>query len=84
MVMPGGSNLKISEMIEYNKKPGKPSTVKAIKDPSVPRDDYYKSGSIHTGPGEPPNSVSKRTPKPKQVAGKPITTGKLLRPGGPG
>lgn len=84
MVMPGGFNLKISEMIEFNKKPGKPSTVKAIKDPSVTRDDYYKSGSIHTGPGEPPNSVSKRTPKPKQVAGKPITTGKLLRPGGPG
>ncbi|KAL9585781.1 MAG: hypothetical protein Q9203_004115, partial [Teloschistes exilis] len=85
MAMPGGgSNLKISEVIEYNKKPGKPSTVKTIKDPSVPRDDYYKSGTIHTGPGEPPNSVSKRTPKPKQVAGKPITSGKLLRPGGPG
>ena len=82
--MPGGFNLKISEVIEYNKKPGKASTVKAIKDPSVPRDDYYKSGSIHTGPGEPPNSVSRRTPKPKQVAGKPITSGKLLRPGGPG
>lgn len=84
MAMPGGSNLKISEVIEYNKKPGKPSTVKTIKDPSVPRDDYYKSGTIHTGPGEPPNSVSKRTPKPKQLAGKPITSGKLLRPGGPG
>ncbi|KAL8700696.1 MAG: hypothetical protein Q9224_000844 [Gallowayella concinna] len=84
MAMPGGPPLKISEVIEYNKKPGKPSTVKTIKDPSVPRDDYYKSGTIHTGPGEPPNSVSKRTPKPKQVAGKPITSGKLLRPGGPG
>lgn len=84
MAMPGGPSLKISEVIEYNKKPGKPSTVKTIKDPSVPRDDYYKSGTIHTGPGEPPNSVSKRTPKPKQVAGKPITSGKLLRPGGPG
>lgn len=84
MAMPGGFNLKISEMIEYNKKPGKPSAVKAIKDPNVTRDDYYKSGAIHTGPGEPPNSVSKRTPKPKRVAGKPITSGKLLRPGGPG
>ncbi|KAL8704549.1 MAG: hypothetical protein Q9201_002284 [Fulgogasparrea decipioides] len=83
MAMPGGLNLKIAEVIEYNKKPGKPSTVKTIKDPSVPRDDYYKSGTIHTGPGEPPNSVSRRTPKPKQVAGKPITSGKLLRPGGP-
>ena len=82
--MPGGFNLKISDVIEYNKKPGKPSTVKTIRDPNVPRDDFYKSGTIHTGPGEPANSVSKRTPKLKQVAGKPITSGKLLRPGGPG
>lgn len=70
--------------IEYNKKPGKMATVKAVKDPAVPRDDIYKSGTIHTGPGEPPNSVSKPTPKPKQVAARPVTKGKLLRPGGPG
>ncbi|KAG7005899.1 myosin-1 [Physcia stellaris] len=82
--MPGGFNLKIAESIEYNKKPGKPSVVKVIKDPSVQRDDMYKSGTIHTGPGEPPNSRSRPTPKRKQVAGKPITQGKLLRPGGPG
>lgn len=50
----------------------------------MPRDDLYKSGTIHTGPGEPPNSVSKPTPKGKQIAAKPITKGKLLRPGGPG
>ena len=55
-----------------------------IKDPSVPRDDIYKSGTIHTGPGEPPNSQSKPTPRGKRVAAKPITKGKLLRPGGPG
>lgn len=70
--------------IEYNKKPGKPAHIKTMKDPAVPRDDTYKSGTIHTGPGEPPNSVSKPTPKGKQVAAKPITKGKLLRPGGPG
>ena len=70
--------------IEYNKKPGKLAVVKTAKDPAVPRDDVYKSGTIRTGPGEPPNSVSKPTPKGKQVAGKPITKGKLLRPGGPG
>jgi len=69
--------------IEYNKKPGKLATVKAIKDPAVPRDDVYKSGTIHTGPGEPPDSVSKPTPRPKQVAARPVTKGKLLRPGGP-
>lgn len=55
-----------------------------VKDPAVPRDDLYKSGTIHTGPGEPPNSMSRPTPKGKQVAAKPITKGKLLRPGGPG
>lgn len=54
-----------------------------MKDPSVPRDDMYKSGTIHTGPGEPPSSRSRPTPKRKQIAGKPITSGKLLRPGGP-
>lgn len=83
-IMPGGLNLKIAESIEYNKKPGKSSLVKVIKDSTVPRDDLYKSGTIHTGQGEPPNSVSKRTPKGKPKAGKPITQGKLLRPGGPG
>jgi myosin-1 len=58
--------------------------VKAVKDPAIPRDDLYKSGSIHTGPGEPPSSVSRPTPKGRQIAAKPITKGKLLRPGGPG
>ncbi|GAM33778.1 microfilament motor [Talaromyces pinophilus] len=79
----GQLTLKIGETIEYNKKPGKLTTVKAVKDPAVPRDDVYKSGSIHTGPGEPPNSVSKPTPRPKPVAARPVTKGKLLRPGGP-
>ena len=83
-VMPGALNLKIGESIEYNKKSGKPSIVKVVKDSTVPRDDLYKSGTIHTGQGEPPNSVSKRTPKGKPKVGKPITQGKLLRPGGPG
>ena len=44
----------------------------------------YKSGTIHTNQGEPPNSVSKPTPRGRQIAAKPITKGKLLRPGGPG
>ncbi|CAI6331494.1 unnamed protein product [Periconia digitata] len=83
-VLRGSLTLKIGDTIEYNKKPGKPSQIKTMKDPAVPRDDTYKSGTVHTGPGEPPNSVSKPTPKGKQVAAKPITKGKLLRPGGPG
>lgn len=70
--------------IEYNKKPGKLVTVKVIKDPAIQREDTYKSSTIHTGSGEPPNSVSKPTPRGKQVAARPVTKGKLLRPGGPG
>ncbi|MCJ1477563.1 class II myosin [Lambiella insularis] len=84
MAMSSGLNLKIAESIEYNKKPGKPTVIKVVKDNTVPRDDLYKSGTIHTGPGEPPGSRSKPTPKAKRVPGKPITNGKLLRPGGPG
>lgn len=82
-VSPGGMNLKIGDSIEYNKKPGKPALVKIMKDPAVPRDDVYKSGTIHVGPGESPTSRSHPTPKGKAIA-RPITTGKLLRPGGPG
>ncbi|PGH33041.1 myosin-1 [[Emmonsia] crescens] len=80
----GQLNLKLADVIEYNKKPGKLAVVKTMKDSTVARDDLYKSGTIHTSQGEPPNSVSKPTPRPRQVAGKPITKGKLLRPGGPG
>ncbi|KAN0084753.1 P-loop containing nucleoside triphosphate hydrolase protein [Elaphomyces granulatus] len=80
----GQSHLKIDQVIEYYKKPGKLTVVKVLKDPTVARDDIYKSGAIHTGHGEPPNSISKPTPRPKQVSARPVTTGKLLRPGGPG
>ncbi|KAL4916628.1 myosin-1 [Aspergillus aurantiobrunneus] len=80
----GQLNLKIGPQIEYNKKPGKLATVKVVKEPSAPQVDSYKSGTVHTGSGEPPNSVSKPTPRGKQVAARPVTKGKLLRPGGPG
>lgn len=58
--------------------------MKAVKDSTVARDDLYKSGTIHTSQGEPPNSVSRPTPKGKPKPAKPVTQGKLLRPGGPG
>ena len=80
----GQLSLKISDNIEYNKKPGKLAVVKAVKDPNVGRVDTYKSHTIHTSAGEPPSSVSKPTPRGKQVAARPVTKGKLLRPGGPG
>lgn len=80
----GTIDIRIGAEIQYNKKPGKPAAVKVMKDSTVARDDTYKSGTIHTGPGESPNSQSKATPKGKQVAAKPITSGKLLKAGGPG
>jgi myosin I len=81
--MPGGFNLKIGEVIEYNKKPGKLQVVKVLKDSQSPVD-FYKSGGVHTQPGEPPSSASKPTPKAKPVPPRPITRGKLIKPGGPG
>ncbi|KAJ9137606.1 Myosin i myo5 [Coniochaeta hoffmannii] len=82
-VMPGGFNLKITDSIEYAKKPGKMQLVKVLKDAPTPVD-FYKSHAIHTQQGEPPNSVSRPTPKGKPVPPRPITRGKLIRPGGPG
>ncbi|RMZ04032.1 hypothetical protein D0860_06561 [Hortaea werneckii] len=72
-------DLKIGEQIQYNKKPGKLATVKAIRDPGAGRLDLYKSGEVHTGPGEDPRSQSRPTPKGKSVPGKAITSGKLLK-----
>lgn len=79
----GQLNLQIGDSIQYNKKPGKPATIKVVKDPQIPRDDLYKSGSIHTGPGEPPNSISRPTPKGRSVGAKPVSKGRLLKAGGP-
>lgn len=82
-VMPAGFNLKVSDQIEYAKKPGKMQLVKVLKDSPSPVD-FYKSGGVHTQPGESPSSVSRPTPKGKPVPPRPITRGKLIKPGGPG
>ena len=75
----GAVQVQIGDSLQYNKKPGKLATVKAVKDPQIRRDDMYKSGQIHTGPGQAPNSISKQTPKGKSIPGKKITSGKLLK-----
>ncbi len=82
-VMPGGFHLKIGDTIEYAKKPGKMQLVKVLKDAPT-QADFYKSGAVHTQAGEPPSSVSRPTPKGKPVPPRPITKGKLIKPGGPG
>src|SRR3569833_2770359 len=57
--------------------------VKVLMDWQLPAD-FYKSGAVHTRQGEPPSSVSRPTPKGKPVPPRPITRGKLIKPGGPG
>ena len=78
----GRFNLKISDSIEYAKKPNKMQLIKVVKD-STMRDDYYKSATIHTTQGERPDSISHLLPKGKPVPPKPFTKGRLIRPGGP-
>jgi len=81
--MPGGLSLRIADQIEYAKKPGKMQIVKVLKDAPQPVD-FYKSGAVHTQPGEPRGSASRPTPRAKPVPPRPITRGKLIKPGGPG
>ncbi|MCJ1359883.1 MAG: class II myosin [Icmadophila ericetorum] len=70
-------DLRIASSIEYNKKPGKPAAVKAIKDPKVGNFDVYKSGSIHIAEGLKPGTVSKI---PKTQPRQAITNGQPRRP----
>ncbi|CAG8974101.1 hypothetical protein HYALB_00011623 [Hymenoscyphus albidus] len=81
--MPAGFTLKIADAIEYAKKPNKMQMVKVIKDSTV-KEDFYKSGAVHTSQGEAPNSVSAPLPKGKPIPAKPFTKGRLIKPGGPG
>jgi myosin-1 len=83
IAMPGSFRLNIGSSIEYAKKPGKMQVIKVVKD-STTAQDFYKSQTIHTSAGEPPNSVSRPMPKSKPVPAKPFTKGRLIKPGGPG
>jgi myosin I len=83
IVTHGAFNLKISDSIEYAKKPGKMQLIKVVKD-STATQDSYKSQTIHTSPGQPSNSVSRPMPKAKPIPAKPFTKGRLIKPGGPG
>jgi myosin-1 len=69
--------------IEYAKKKEKKQLIKFIKDETVPRDDVYKSHTVHVPTGESASSQSRPVPRPKPGQAKPITQGKLLRKGGP-
>lgn len=53
------------------------------KDEMVKKDDVYKSHVVSVCSGEPANSVSLPPAKRKAGVVRPVTSGKLLRPGGP-
>lgn len=71
--------------IDYAKKKEKRAQIKFIKDEAVqaPNGDIYKSHIVHVPTGEPPSSTSRPAAKRKVGVARPITQGKLLRPGGP-
>lgn len=69
--------------VNYCKKKDKQAQIKFIKDETVPRNDLYKSHSVHVPSGEPPGSLSRPPAKRKPGVVRPITQGKLLRAGGP-
>ncbi|KDR85724.1 hypothetical protein GALMADRAFT_234780 [Galerina marginata CBS 339.88] len=76
-------NLLIGPMVDYAKKKDKRAQIKFIKDETVPRNDLYKSHTVHVPSGEPPSSLSRPPAKRKPGVVRPITQGKLLRAGGP-
>lgn len=77
------SFLKLPNRLEYSKKKDKKAQIKFIKDESVTKNDMYKSHTVSVASGEPPNSVSRPAAKRKPGVVRPITSGKLLRAGGP-
>ncbi|KAN0100376.1 P-loop containing nucleoside triphosphate hydrolase protein [Tylopilus felleus] len=76
-------NVIVVPTIEYAKKKDKKTQIQFVKDEAIPRDDVYKSHTVHVPSGEPPNSTSRPRAKRKQGVVRPITQGKLLRAGGP-
>ncbi|KAI0059450.1 hypothetical protein BV25DRAFT_1918478 [Artomyces pyxidatus] len=75
-------NLLIGPIIDYSKKKDKRAQIKSLKDETVPRDDLYKSHTIHVPSGEPANSRSRPPAKRKAGVVRPITSGKLLKKSG--
>ncbi|KAF8204078.1 P-loop containing nucleoside triphosphate hydrolase protein [Pholiota molesta] len=76
-------NILITPVVDYSKKKDKRAQIKFIKDETVPRNDLYKSHTVHVPSGEPPDSLSRPPAKRKPGVVRPITSGKLLKAGGP-
>ena len=79
----GGINVTVSNQLEYSKKKDKKGTITFKKDETVQRDDVYKSSTVTVASGELAGSLSKPPAKRKPGVVRPVTSGKLLRAGGP-
>lgn len=75
--------VKIASQIEYCKKLNKTATLKFVKDESIKKNDVYKSHTISVSSGEPADSLSDPPCPKKEPPPRPITSGKLLKAGGP-
>ncbi|CAB4474879.1 hypothetical protein RhiirA5_351135 [Rhizophagus irregularis] len=75
--------VNIAPQIEYCKKLNKTATLKVVKDESIKKNDVYKSHTISVSSGEPADSLSDPPCPKKEPPPRPITSGKLLKPGGP-
>jgi len=80
----GNIAVEISPALEFNKKPGKKSKITFAKDEMVQKEFIMKKGVVLIGSGRPPSSVSDPPCRRNEPPPRPVTTGKLLRKGGPG
>lgn len=79
----GGINVNISNQLEYSKGKDKKGHVTFKKDETIQKGDVYKSSTVSVPSGESATSVSKPPARRKPGVVRPITQGKLLRPGVP-
>ncbi|MBW0488736.1 hypothetical protein O181_028451 [Austropuccinia psidii MF-1] len=75
--------INIGQTVQYRKKKDKMAVIKFQKDEKILKGDVYKSHTVSVCSGLPATSVSAPFPKKKPGVVRPITSGKLLRKGGP-
>lgn len=74
--------VNIAPQFEFAKKKNKTGSIKFVKDDRA-KTETYKSHVVTVPSGEPANSPSWPVAERRAVAPRPITTGKLIRKGGP-
>ncbi|KAE8228548.1 hypothetical protein CF326_g6515 [Tilletia indica] len=79
----GATTVTMSNSLEYTKKKEKKAHIVFKKDETVPRDDVYKSSTVLVPTGEPAGSLSRPPARRKPGVVRPVTSGRLIRPGGP-